>query len=192
VKRQTMVELVLFVGMVTACVLLRLALQDLPNFAPVAAVALFAGYFFRSALLAVCVPLCAMTISDLMIGGYDPRMMVVVYAMLALPVAARGFLRRQLPMGDRLGQVWKPVAGLLTCGLAASLLFFFVTNFGCWLWMGAYERSLSGLVHCYAQALPFFRYTLAGDLTFAALLFGGYGLAASLVPTAKCQLEASA
>ena len=31
----------------------RVALQDLPNFVPVAAVALFAGYFFRSGVLAV-------------------------------------------------------------------------------------------------------------------------------------------
>ena len=38
-------------------VALRLTCHDLPNFAPVAAIALFAGYFFRSMLLAACVPL---------------------------------------------------------------------------------------------------------------------------------------
>ena len=27
---------------------------------------------------------------------------------------------------------------------------------------------------CYAYALPFFRYTLAGDLGFAAVLFGAH------------------
>ena len=56
----------------------------------------------------------------------------------------------------------------MTCSLLASVLFFLVTNFGCWLWFDLYEHSVSGLVHCYAQALPFFRYTLAGDLVFAS------------------------
>jgi hypothetical protein len=168
--------------LVTGCACVRLALADLPNFAPVAAVALFAGYYFRSAVLALCVPFCAMAFSDVFIGGYDWRMMLTVYAMLMLPVAMRGPLRRHLAIrGDGQGS-WKPVAGLLSCSLAASLLFFLVTNFGCWIWFDLYEHSLAGLVNCYVQALPFFRYTLAGDALFAVVLFGGYGLAAHWAP----------
>ena len=56
-KRQTTIEIVTFVALVATCASLRVALRDVPNFAPVAAVALFAGYFFRSAVLALCVPL---------------------------------------------------------------------------------------------------------------------------------------
>ena len=40
----------------------------------------------------------------------------------------------------------------MTCSLLASVLFFLVTNFGCWLWFDLYEHSVSGLVHCYARA----------------------------------------
>jgi hypothetical protein len=43
-----------------------------------------------------------------------------------------------------------------------------------------YEHSLAGLLHCYAQGLPFFRYTLMGDLFFAVVLFGGYALAVNV------------
>jgi hypothetical protein len=189
VKRQTLVELIAFVALVTSCVFVRLAFQDLPNFAPVAAAALFAGYFFRSGAMALCVPLTAMAVSDFFIGGYDWRMMAMVYGTLSLPVALRGPLRHHLAIGNGRPAAWGPVAGLLSCSLAASLLFFFVTNFGCWLWMGAYEHSAAGLVHCYVQALPFFRYTLAGDTVFGFVLFGGYWLAARGMPAAKWNAE---
>ena len=176
-KQRTWLELLAFVGLVASCAAARVALQDLPNFAPVAAVALFAGYFFRSGVLALCVPLSAMAISDLFIGGYQWQMMLTVYAMLALPVAARGLLRSQWKFGREATSAWRPFTGLMTCSLLASVLFFLVTNFGCWLWFDLYEHSVSGLAHCYAQALPFFRYTLAGDLVFASALFGGYAVA---------------
>ena len=146
-KRQRLVEGITFVTLVSGCVLARLACQGVPNFAPVAAAALFAGYFFRSPAVALGVPLTVMAVSDLFLGGYDWRMMVLVYGALSLPVGFRGPLRRHLAMGSGRPAAW-PVAGLLSCSLAASLLFFFVTNFGCWLWMGAYERSVAGLIHC--------------------------------------------
>ncbi len=43
-------EAAAFAVLVGSGVALRLAGHELPNFAPVAAMALFAGYFFRSAL----------------------------------------------------------------------------------------------------------------------------------------------
>jgi hypothetical protein len=117
-------------------------------------------------------------LSDTFIGSYDLRMMAVVYAALASPVLVRGFLRRWISLEQR------PVLaalGLLTCGLGASLFFFFVTNFATWIFFGTYEHTLAGLVHCYTQAIPFFRYTLAGDLLFALVLFGGYAIASHAV-----------
>ena len=77
-KRQNLVQGVVFVLLVLVGAQVRIWLQDLPNFAPVAALALFAGYYFRSWLLALCLPLSIMAISDLAIGGYDWRMMALV------------------------------------------------------------------------------------------------------------------
>lgn len=181
VKRQNYVEGVLFVVLVLVGALVRIGLQDLPNFAPVAAVALFAGYFFRSWFLALCLPLSIMTVSDLAIGGYDWRMMAVVYGMLALPVAFRSLLRRHLNL-DQAGLRSASLAatGLIGCSLASSVLFFLATNFGSWLWFSMYEHSLSGLMQCYAMAIPFFRYTLCGDMFFAVALFTGYAVAAQV------------
>jgi hypothetical protein len=178
VKRQALVEGVALIALIIAGVLLRIYFQDLPNFAPVAALALFAGYYFRSWAMAVCVPLGVMVVSDAFIGAYDWRMMAVVYGMLALPVALRSPLRRYLDVSQNgLRRALGAVAGLVACSLCASLAFFFVTNFGSWLWYDMYEHTWAGLMVCYTQAIPFFRYTLTGDLLFAFSLFGGYCVA---------------
>jgi len=175
------VEGVVLTALIVLGVLLRIYFRDLPNFAPVAALALFAGYYFRSWVAALCVPLGVMALSDVFIGGYDWRMMALVYGMLAAPVALRGPLRRYLDVSrGGLGRATGAVTGLVACSLGASLAFFLVTNFGSWLWFDMYEHTTAGLATCYTQALPFFRYTLAGDLFFAVALFGGYGLATQL------------
>lgn len=166
------------IALIAFGVFVRIFFQDLPNFAPVAAMALFAGYVFRSWAMAVCVPLGVMAISDAFLGAYDWRMMVLVYSMLAMPVAMRGLLRKYLNMGrGNMGQTLGASAGLVACSLFASLVFFFTTNFGSWLWFDMYPHNGTGLMICYVQALPFFRFTLAGDLMFAVALFGTYGLA---------------
>lgn len=35
-------------------------------------------------------------------------------------------------------------------------------------------------MRCYENGLPFFRHTLLGDMTFGAILFGGYAWAVNL------------
>ena len=190
-KRETLVESLVLVALIAAGALSRIYFRELPNFAPIAAMALFAGYFFRSAKVAALVPLLAMGLSDLVIGAYQWQMMVLVYGMLALPVAFRGPLKRHLAI-ERGSFRWNACAlgGLLSCSLVSSLLFFLVTNFGSWIMM--YERNLAGLLHCYQQALPFFTHTLAGDLCFGGALFGSYaaainlGWVKALKPSAAC------
>ena len=49
----------------------------------------------------------------------------------------------------------------------ASFSFFLISNLGVWLYW--YPHTLAGLTQCYMLALPFYRNTLLGDLTF------GYG-----------------
>jgi hypothetical protein len=83
--------------------------------------------------------------------------------------------------GGSAGKAAASTAALVGCSLAASVMFFLVTNFAHWAIYDMYEKSAAGLLHCYAMALPFFRYTLAGDLSFACVLFGGYAVAKSLV-----------
>jgi hypothetical protein len=138
-----------------------------PNFAAVSGVALFAGYVFRSRLLAAAVPFAAMLLSDMILGGYHTLVMASVYLCLLLPAVA-GPLLGARPSLARVG----------LASLGFSVLFFLVTNFAVWGTGGlGYSRTLAGLIDCYAAGIPFFRYTLAGDLAFAMGLFGLHHLA---------------
>jgi len=55
--------------------------------------------------------------------------------------------------------------------LASSVSFFLLSNFAVWAAHDMYPKNFSGLMTCYAMAVPFFRGTLAGDLVFTAVLF---------------------
>ncbi len=147
-----------------------------PNFTPVAAAALFAGWCFaprgRAGSrygIAAAIPLSAMLISDLFLGFYEWPVMLTVYAALAAPALwGRGLGRGLSTTGGALR-----VAG---GSLAASVLFFVSTNFAVWAWSGWYERTASDLAAAYIAALPFFKYTVAGDLVWSAVFFGTYAL----------------
>jgi len=71
--------------------------------------------------------------------------------------------------------------------LAGSVLFFVITNFGVWLSSDLYPQTAEGLVVCYVAAIPFFRNTLAGDLLYACVLFGGFALAEWRFPALRGQ-----
>lgn len=163
--------------LVVVGVLLRLAVADIPNFAPVAGLALFAGWWIPSRGLALLVPLLVMVTTDWLLGGYQPLLRVTVYAALAAPVLLRSVIARSVPQPGRNSRyAWAElILSLAVCSLGASVLFFVTTNLSTWAVTDWYPRSWSGLTSCYVQALPFFRHTVLGDLAFTACFFGCYG-----------------
>lgn len=142
-----------------------------PNATAIAGCALFASWIFRSRWLAVGVPLLSMAVTDLVLGGYAPLVMASVYACVMLP-AVCGRL-----VGDR-----DIALRSIGVAIACASVFFLVTNFAVWFAASdGYPGTLSGLIACYANALPFFRMTLAGDVLTVGTLFGGWALAAGMV-----------
>ncbi len=140
-----------------------------PNFSPIAAMALFSGAYLPRRALAFAAPLAALLLSDLVLGVYPG--IAFIYLSVALTVLLGWAIsrRRSAPM----------IAGTAVAG---SVLFYVLTNFGTWLSTDLYPRTLQGLAACYVAAIPFFQNTLAGDLVFAALLFGGFALAERAIP----------
>ena len=157
-------DLLLALALIGLCVAARL-LPHVSNFSPVAAAALFAGAMLGRRSLALVVPLAAMLIGDLVLGFYHWQVMATVYAALALP-ALIGMIARS-------SRVW-----LLAIGgaLASALVFFVTTNFAVWAFGGMYSLDSAGLLQCYTAALPFLKYTAAGDLFWSVALFGGAAL----------------
>ena len=163
-KRNVWTELAVLMVLVGGCVLARLV-DPAANVAPVAAAALFGGFWFSRRYLAVLCPLAAMAASDALIGGYNWGTMTVVYAAMAFPVVWRTVLRHKVT----------PVrVGL--CAASGSVVFFASTNLAVWFFGTLYAKTAAGLVACFAAALPFFRNKMLGDLAFATVLFGGYAL----------------
>jgi len=146
-----------------------------PNFTPIGAMALFSGaYLGRRGAVALVAPLGALFLSDLVLGFY--RGMPTVYFSVALIVIIGWLaLRRVSPI--RVGGA----------AITSSVLFFVLTNFGMWLSSGFYPRTLAGLEACYIAAIPFFQNTVAGDLFYAAVLFGGFALLERTVPALRSQ-----
>jgi hypothetical protein len=156
---------------VLAAVLIALAaalrlVPHAPNFAPIAAIALFSGTVLprRHALV---VPLFAMLVSDAVIGFYEPRVMAAVYIALGFTVVLGFWVRTQTGRATH----------VLGASLAGSVLFFALTNFAVWLWSGMYARTTDGLLAAYVMGIPFFRNTLVGDLCYNGLIFGLYAVA---------------
>lgn len=136
-----------------------------PNFAPVAAISLFSGFYFRRYF--ILIPMLIMLISDIFIGFYDWKLMAVVYFSFAL-VGLLGILMRKN----------KSMVSLLICTLAGSFLFFILTNFAVWAFSPWYPHNWPGLMSCYAMAIPFFKNTILGDLFYSSAIFGCYEILA--------------
>ena len=50
------------------------------------------------------------------------------------------------------------------------LIFFFVSNFGVWLFSDMYSQDLKGLTQCYIMGLPFLQNSLIGSLLFSLII----------------------
>ena len=134
------------------------------GFLPIAASGLFAARVLRLPALAIVVPVLAMSISSSLAFGQDDwRIALIVYVAIAIP-AIVGIVTR-----GRLGAV-----GTVAIMLPCSLAFFALSNFAVWAFSGMYTLDLAGLIQCYIAALPFLQYTVAGDMFWTAVLFGGY------------------
>jgi hypothetical protein len=189
VKRKSQWDIVVFVTLVAIGVAGRWIgahglVNDLPpNATPLAAIGLFAGFYFTRRLVAIAVPLTAMVISNLALDWYGSWLMVVtVYSSFLLaPLLARSL--KNLPAN------WLAAASkTVLCVLLPSCFFFLTTNAAQWLVDGQhlnsmYPRDLGGLMLCYTAGIPFFRWMLSGDVAFTAIIFMAYCLATVRITT---------
>ncbi|TWT75418.1 DUF6580 family putative transport protein [Allorhodopirellula solitaria] len=140
-----------------------------PNFTPLAALGLFAGAMSLRPLVAATVVVAAMLISDAFLGFHP--LMPVVYACLLVNLVIGSRWVRQ---GDDFRWGAAACGRIATGSLIGSVLFFLVTNFA--VFLSSYPATGGGLLACYTAAVPFFQYTLTGDLAYSAVLFGAYAL----------------
>lgn len=119
-------------------------IPHLPNFTPVTGLALFSGLMLKRKWLSIAIPLVAMILSDMILGFSS--ISVWVYAGIMSISLVSWFLNK-----INVNSI-----------LLSSLIFFVVSNFG--VWVLDYPHTFEGLAMCYTLAIPFFGYSILGDL----------------------------
>lgn len=146
----------------------------IPNFTPIAAMALFGGAYLSDKRLAIAIPLLALFISDLglqlLFGKGLHATMTYVYVGFILTSIIGIMISNNIT-----------IKSIATGSIISSLLFFLITNFGVW---AAYspQTGLAGLEATYILGIPFFAPTLAGDLLFNSILFSAFYFAQTKYP----------
>ncbi|MCC2630417.1 MAG: hypothetical protein K0S38_226 [Candidatus Paceibacter sp.] len=135
-------------------------LPHLPNFTPITAIALFSTTYL-SLRYSATIFFITMLVADIFIGFYQWQMMVAVYGSFLLAACIGLLVRKRTSLGT-----------IVVATVSASVSFFLITNWAVWQFGTMYEHSYFGLMQSYSMAIPFFRYSLAGDLMYTGLLFG--------------------
>lgn len=164
-KKGKILEIVIAITFVLIGVGLRL-LPHPPNFAPIAAIALFGGVYL-SRKTAFVLLMAIMVISDIFLGGYYfIPLMISVYGCFLLFIVLGSWLKKH--------KKWYNIGG---SAILSAVLFFIITNFTVWAFTPWYAKTLSGIIQCYIMAIPFFKNTLLGNLFYVTAFFGAYEIA---------------
>lgn len=152
------------------------ALCRVMGFAPQLAMALFAGAVIKDRKWAFAFPIFSMFVSDLIyhfmyiqgltsISGFYPGQ-ITNYVLFA-GMTAIGFYMKKIS-----------VRNIAFFSIIVSVAFFLLSNFFVWTSGAGLARphTFDGLMMCYADAIPFFGYSLLTTLVFSAILFGGWQL----------------
>ncbi len=154
------------VAMILAAAATRL-IPHPPNATAVFAMALFGGAYLERRWLALLVPLAAMLLSDIALSltiyaQYGFVWAPATYVCLAMTVGMGTLLRDRVSVGR-----------VSLAAILAGVLFFLISNFAEWLGSARYPQNASGLMLCYLAGLPFALNTVAGNLLYCGVLFGG-------------------
>jgi hypothetical protein len=155
------------------------------GFAPQIAMALFAGSVSRDKRFSFLFPILSLFISDLLYQFLYSQGLSTIKGfysgqwenyLLIASITVIGFFINK----NKLAQIF-------IGSLAGAVYFFLVSNFMVWVGGGLdinnqpYPRSFNGLLFCYSEALPFFKWSVISTLLFNGVFFGSYYLLARSV-----------
>jgi hypothetical protein len=170
-KHTQILRTIVLLLMIALAAVLRIAPHPW-NLTPVGAMALFSGAMLRDRRLAFLFPTLALVAGDIFIGFH--KLSIFVYASFLINVLIGRYLKDN-----------RTVARIGGATVLASIQFFLVTNFAVWAFLGTFPQSAAGLLNCYIAGFPLFWNTLAGDVLYVTLLFGGFAIGERLVPAMR-------
>jgi hypothetical protein len=155
------------------------------NFSPLGAIAIFAAAHFNKRWQILCIPILATWLSDIYInnviysryyptftwfyeGFYFTYLSYILIAIFGLLLFKKLNFKR-----------------ILIGILGSSVIFFIVSNLGCWVGNSFYPQNFSGLISCYIAGIPYITGTLLGDIFYGLILFGGFSIAQNQLPALR-------
>lgn len=171
--------LVLFI-LILACALYRVWDSRPMGFAPQIAMALFAGSITKDKRFAFLFPILSLFISDLVYQLLYTQGLSTIKGfysgqwqnyLLIASITIIGFFINK----NKIGQIF-------IGSLAGAVYFFLISNFMVWIGGGwdinnqPYPGSFNGLMLCYSEALPFFKWSVLSTLVFNGIFFGSFYL----------------
>lgn len=166
-RLNTNILLAVILVLVAVCARVLFPYMHVQKYVPIAAIAVFSGAILKDKRsIAFLVPVLGQFLADVYfqfftnIQGFYPGQLFNYGAIVAATFLGMGMKQP------------KPLSALAYI-LGGSTVFFLVSNFGFFVsgWNG---YSFAGLVKTYVDAIPFYKYTLQGDLAGGVLLFGSY------------------
>ncbi len=178
-NKSSVVAVVLLAVAVAYRLIVGLLGQDagwLPNFSPLAAIALCGAIYFPKRT-AFVLPLVALFVSDLILNAH-----------YGVSLASDGMLTRYVALGvvSALGLLIRSnprFASVMLASLAGSAFFYVLTNTGSWFAAPEYAKTFGGWIQSLTVGLPgypptwvFFRNAVVGDLFFSAVFVASMAL----------------
>jgi len=171
--------LVLFI-LILACALYR-AWDGRPmGFAPQIAMALFAGSVSKDKRFAFLFPILSLLISDLLYQFLYSQGLSTIKGFYSGQISNYLVIASVTVIGFFINK--NKIVQIFVGSLAGAVYFFLVSNFTVWIGGGwdinnqPYPRSFSGLMLCYTEALPFFKWSVLSTLLFNGVFFGSFYL----------------
>jgi hypothetical protein len=160
-RRSELEELSTFVLLLAIALVGRWA-QPFWNFTPLAAVAMFSGYYFRRPAVAILLAAAALVTSNAHLPPYNNLPIYAAVMMMLVSSVALGRLARKINHSQKFAIV-------TICSVVPATAFFIVTNGFVWAFTSLYDFSAPGLIKCYVAGLPFYRNMLLGDVFYVTL-----------------------
>lgn len=173
-KNKIDLRISVIVGLIFIVALSRLI--PMYNFSPLGALGLFGAAYFKRKWQIFIIPIAAIFLSDVLVNNilyasYYPSFTWFYdgfywqYGSYLLIALVGIYLFKKVT-----------VSRVISGALIATVLFFFVSNFGSWVTSPLYPKTIGGLMTALAAGIPFIKGTLLGNLVFSGVLFGSFAL----------------
>ena len=128
------------------------------NLTPILAACLFSGYKIKPIGLAIFIPIFAVFISDILLGIYNGISWVYISYIFIIGIGL--FLSK-----------FNSIQSKIISTISGTLIFFLISNFGVWISVELYPKSIDGLISCYLAGIPFYKNTLIGTVFYSSVFF---------------------